>query len=81
MPRVTLLLKPTEDLQDLIAQLNTLLREVELILQRVEGLDGTTPQVFNDLDMNNKTFIDVNPVAALKTLNGETQTLPTVDIS
>jgi hypothetical protein len=77
MPRLNLQLNDTEDIRNLIQQLNNKLREVELALQRIEGLDGSTPTIFNDIDMNNKTLKNVNPFTAIKILEGEEQTLPT----
>ncbi len=78
MSNINLRINETEDIKNLIQQLNSKFRELQLTLQQIQGLDGTTPEIFNDIDMNDKTLQNLNPHTVPRILNGETQVQPPV---
>lgn len=57
-------IKPTEDLQDLVVDLNTILQKITIQLQRIEGFDGYSTELFGPIKHTGITagFYSATPV-------------------
>ena len=64
MARELYRIKPTENLQDLVVDLNTILQRITIQLQRIEGFDGYSTELFGPIKHTGTTigFYSATPV-------------------
>ncbi|HDZ26664.1 hypothetical protein LCGC14_0690040 [marine sediment metagenome] len=64
MAREPYRIKPTENLQDLVVDLNTILQRITIQLQRIEGFDGYSTELFGPIKHTGTTigFYSATPV-------------------
>jgi len=65
MARETYTVRPTNNLQDLIVDLNNTLQKITVQLQRIEGLDGYSTELFGGIKHTGSTIglYSATPVA------------------
>jgi hypothetical protein len=65
MPRELYHISPTQNLDDLIVDLNNTLQKITVQLQRIEGLGGYTTELFGPIKHTGSTagFYSATPVA------------------